>query len=189
MNYLKIYNDLIAKAKIENVKNNEYYETHHIKPKSLNGSDDDENLVKLTFRQHYVAHELLVKIHPDCKKLIHALWMMTITTQNSLIKLDLNEVDNRVRHRIECLKSDNKAMTYMTSYAYEKCRQIYRKMMDGHIMTEETRKLISERTKEKMNDPAVIKKVREACAKGSKGTRWYYDKETLQCFKQFPRRS
>ena len=80
-------------------------------------------------------------------------------------------------------------MKYMTSYAYEKCKSIFREMMNGHAVSEDTRKLISERTKEKMNSKEVIKKVREACAKGSKGTRWYYDKETLKCFKQFPRRS
>ena len=187
MNYLKIYNDLIEKAKIENVKNNEYYEIHHIKPRSLNGSDDDKNLVKLTFRQHYVAHELLVKIHPDCKKLIHALWMMTITTLNSIAKTDINEIDCRIRQRIDFLKKDYKTMKYMTSYAYEKCRQIYRDMMNGHVVTNKTRELISIRTKEAMNSHDIIKRVRKACSKGSKGTKWYYDKQTLECFKQFPR--
>ena len=189
MNYLKIYNNLIEKAKAENNKEDEYYEMHHILPKSLNGTDDAFNLVNLTFRQHYIAHELLVKIYPDCKKLIHALWMMTITTQSSLLKTDLNDVDFRIRKRIKFLKNDSKTMKYITSHAYEKCRQIYRNMMNGHIVTDKTKKLISERTKAMMNDPSVVKKVRASCAKGSKGTKWYYDKKTLKCFKQFPRRS
>lgn len=40
----------------------EYFETHHIVPKSLGGTDDKNNLVNLTAREHYIAHLLLVKI-------------------------------------------------------------------------------------------------------------------------------
>jgi len=37
------------------------YEIHHIIPKSLGGSDNKENLVLLTAREHYIAHWLLYK--------------------------------------------------------------------------------------------------------------------------------
>jgi len=67
MNYRLIYDRLIEKAKAENTEDRqEYFEKHHIIPRSIGGSDDDANLVNLTFRQHYVAHELLVKINPEC---------------------------------------------------------------------------------------------------------------------------
>lgn len=39
-----------------------YTESHHIIPKSLGGSNEKENLVKLTPKQHYIAHRLLTKI-------------------------------------------------------------------------------------------------------------------------------
>ena len=35
---------------------------HHILPKSLGGTDDPKNLVRLSYRQHFVAHRLLMKI-------------------------------------------------------------------------------------------------------------------------------
>jgi hypothetical protein len=35
---------------------------HHIIPKSLGGPDTNSNIVKLSYRQHYVAHRLLMKI-------------------------------------------------------------------------------------------------------------------------------
>ena len=38
-----------------------YSEVHHIVPKSLGGSDNASNLIKLTARQHYVAHWMLWK--------------------------------------------------------------------------------------------------------------------------------
>lgn len=41
----------------------EYYEKHHILPKSLGGTDDEDNLVLLTSREHFLCHYLLVKMY------------------------------------------------------------------------------------------------------------------------------
>lgn len=62
MNYQKIYNDLIQYAKGQKLSIGQYVEVHHIIPKSLDGTDDNANLITLTARQHYIAHMLLVKI-------------------------------------------------------------------------------------------------------------------------------
>jgi hypothetical protein len=62
MNYQRHYNALIQKAL--NRSNPEgYTEKHHIVPRSIGGSDDPNNLVVLTAREHCVAHLLLAKIH------------------------------------------------------------------------------------------------------------------------------
>lgn len=39
-----------------------YSERHHIIPKSLGGSDDPDNLVRLTGKEHYICHLLLTKM-------------------------------------------------------------------------------------------------------------------------------
>ena len=39
------------------------YEIHHIIPKCLNGTNKKSNLVKLTYREHYIAHRMLVKMY------------------------------------------------------------------------------------------------------------------------------
>jgi 5-methylcytosine-specific restriction endonuclease McrA len=39
-----------------------YYEAHHIIPRALGGSDNPENLVLLTEREHYLCHRLLVRM-------------------------------------------------------------------------------------------------------------------------------
>lgn len=70
MDYSKIYNDLINDA-VRNPKPEVYKEKHHILPKCLGGNDSPENLVRLTARQHYLAHWLLYKIHKS-PKLVHA---------------------------------------------------------------------------------------------------------------------
>jgi hypothetical protein len=79
MNYQKIYNDLILKAKQENrIKySGIYYEKHHIIPKCLGGSNIKDNLILLTAREHFVAHKLLLLIHPKNRGLIYAFWRLT----------------------------------------------------------------------------------------------------------------
>ena len=74
MNHQKIYNSIISKALIENRKKYDgvYYENHHIKPKCIKGTNDKENLVLLTAREHYVCHKLLTKLYPKNRSLIYA---------------------------------------------------------------------------------------------------------------------
>jgi hypothetical protein len=38
-----------------------YTEVHHIVPRSLGGSDDADNLIRLTARQHFIAHWMLAR--------------------------------------------------------------------------------------------------------------------------------
>lgn len=71
MNYQKIYDAIIEKAKLRD-EIECYYEKHHIIPKSLGGLDSIENLVKLTFKEHFVCHRLLTKIYPKENKMHYA---------------------------------------------------------------------------------------------------------------------
>lgn len=54
-----------------------YTERHHIIPKCMDGSDDFENIVELTPREHFIAHLLLVKIYPKNYRLVYAARRMT----------------------------------------------------------------------------------------------------------------
>lgn len=102
MNYQKIYDNLINKRKnilLENC----YFERHHIIPKCLGGDDSTDNLVNLTPEEHFLAHQLLVKIYPTHQGLKYALYLMTISpsgkrNNNKLygwIKRDYS--DNRIQ--------------------------------------------------------------------------------------------
>jgi hypothetical protein len=81
MNYQKHYNNLIDRAK--NRVLDGYVEKHHILPKCMGGSNEIENLVALTAEEHFVAHQLLIKIYPDEHKLVYAARMMCLTTQKT----------------------------------------------------------------------------------------------------------
>lgn len=58
--YTKWYNSIINNARSRNLDG--YKEIHHIIPKSLGGSNNKNNLVKLTAREHFVCHLLLIKM-------------------------------------------------------------------------------------------------------------------------------
>jgi len=81
MNYKKHYDSLMSKARKRKSLRG-YYEVHHILPKSLGGEDTKDNLVKLTAREHFVAHWLLHRMIPDNSKLSFAFKMMaTVKTE------------------------------------------------------------------------------------------------------------
>lgn len=62
--YTKWYWNIIEKRLRE--EPNDYYERHHIIPKFMGGGNEKNNLVKVTGREHYILHLLLMKI---CEKI------------------------------------------------------------------------------------------------------------------------
>jgi hypothetical protein len=101
MNYQKIYDQIIDRAKRENrlYGKDVYYERHHIIPKCMGGEGrvgqwkNHPNIIVLTAREHFICHWLLCRIYPGNKKLAHAFWFM------SKQKSDNQERDYRVSSR------------------------------------------------------------------------------------------
>ena len=65
MDYQKIYSQIIDDRKQRKLEADVYYENHHIIPKCLGGTNQKSNLVKLTAREHYIAHLLMYKAAKD----------------------------------------------------------------------------------------------------------------------------
>lgn len=59
MNYEKLYFKFVESFKQQTIEDGEYTEKHHIIPRYAGGSDDEENLVKVDYRQHIFLHKLL----------------------------------------------------------------------------------------------------------------------------------
>jgi hypothetical protein len=57
-----------------------YYETHHLQPRSLGGSDCASNLVQLTYREHFLIHWLLTKVNSGAslRKMQRAMLALTM---------------------------------------------------------------------------------------------------------------
>lgn len=75
MDYRRHYEMLIGRSRGRLVDC--FVERHHVIPKCMGGLDDESNIARLTPEEHYIAHQLLVKMHPDNKKLVYAAWAMT----------------------------------------------------------------------------------------------------------------
>lgn len=109
MDYPKIYQQLIDRARSRQLSG--YKESHHIVPKCLGGTDDPSNLVNLTPEEHYVAHQLLVKIHSNNGRLLYAAIMMCSNRIN-------NKLYGWLRRRLSSTQS--KAMTGSSNNMFNK---------------------------------------------------------------------
>lgn len=86
MNYQKIYNQIIDKAKSKKRKklkikdlNYQCFEAHHIIPRCMGGEGksydhNHPNIVLLTAREHFICHWLLHRMYPENIGLSHAFW-------------------------------------------------------------------------------------------------------------------
>jgi hypothetical protein len=60
--YTKTYFRIIEAAKSNIKETNDGKQTHHIIPRCMGGTDDPDNLVVLTYKQHRVCHRLLIEM-------------------------------------------------------------------------------------------------------------------------------
>jgi hypothetical protein len=74
MNYQNIYNNLVQKAQSRELDG--YVEKHHIVPKCMGGGNIESNIVRLSAKEHFIAHKLLVRIYPNTKGVWYALIAM-----------------------------------------------------------------------------------------------------------------
>lgn len=58
-----------------------YTENHHIIPKCMGGTDDPDNIIKLTARQHFIAHWMLWKAF-NTPAMAYAFFLMAVPNRN-----------------------------------------------------------------------------------------------------------
>ena len=80
--YTRWYYNIVNHAKPRTITG--YTEKHHIIPKSCGGDNSKDNLVRLTAREHFVCHLLLVRMVEGhfCYKMAYALNRMLTTNNN-----------------------------------------------------------------------------------------------------------
>lgn len=103
MNYEKIYNKLVESRKERILFDGENYEKHHIIPKSLGGDDSKENVVFLTYKEHFLAHKLLFEFKRggDKIKMGYALHKMcTINNKNQTYRIKCGKEYEQIKKEI-----------------------------------------------------------------------------------------
>jgi len=149
MNYQKIYDQLIDRAKTRKLEG--YKERHHVIPRCIGGTNDSENLVDLTAREHFIAHKLLCEIYPNDDKIFFAYRMMAIMKQSNdnerLYHISSREFD---RIRTESIKkignmNRGKKLSPKSKESIEK--QLATRKLNGYTHSIETKQKISNSNK------------------------------------------
>lgn len=146
--YSKIYDAIIDRASkdFRSKGNGIYYESHHILPKSLGGSNSKSNLVLLTAREHYLCHLLLIKMTDgeNRSKMIYSLWRLS--NGNTPVKSRQYEVARK--NHIQLLRETPKT---------EEHKRKISEANKGKTLSEEHREKLrkpkSEEHKEKLRKP------------------------------------
>ena len=132
MNYKQIYNQLISKRQQETPPENCYTETHHIKPKSLGGTNETTNLVKLTAREHYIAHLLLAKIYNTYGMYAAVIYMQTGRHKNRHFKFN-----SRLYQKIREEFANKMSQKMKGTHHSEETKQKMSKSRKGKHLSEE----------------------------------------------------
>lgn len=112
--YEKWYKDITKRGQTRLLET--YTEIHHITPRSLGGSDSKENITKLTAREHFICHWLLIKIYKTGEE--H--WKM-------LNALRIMRAEN---------KNQNRYKTKITSRVYQQLKEEYSKLQSERVKGE-----------------------------------------------------
>ena len=160
--YAKWYYIIIDAAK-ERMINDEYYEKHHIIPKSLGGSNDSSNLVHLTAREHFLCHWLLTKMcEGEAKKKMHfALKRCSDSKNGKIISSWQYEIARKAQSkaRKNSITSDetrskiSKSMTGKKFGPISESRRI--KLRNSQLLRNSASRIHSAETKEKMRKPKI----------------------------------
>jgi len=141
MDYRKHYDKLINRAIDRKIDG--YTEKHHIVPRCMGGNNETSNLVCLTPEEHYVAHQLLVKIYPGNLKIIQGANAM------ANLKAPGKQVEGRAKNKLFGWLRKRKAelqrgMRYPQD-VYDRAAAKNR----GQKRSDETKAKISEKAKER----------------------------------------
>lgn len=102
MDYKKIYDNLINTRRNRKIDSNIIYEKHHIIPKCFGGGNG-LNIIKLTFKEHFIAHKLLFKFTTgiDKTKMGFALHRMcTINNSNQKYRISTSRQFEKIKKEI-----------------------------------------------------------------------------------------
>jgi len=198
MNYKAHYNTLIERARTRLLEG--YSERHHVVPVCMGGGNETENIVRLTAAEHYVAHQLLVKIYPDNSRLAKAAYMMTVDNNGERVTNRLygwlKEKNSKAQSKlmtgsIPWNKGKNNAYSAESKDKISKSLKIYHANNDhqrgmlGKKHTEETKIKMSESRTGKSNafyGKKHTEETKQKISKALKGKVGWFNNGCEECY-------
>lgn len=126
----------------------EYHERHHIIPKCMDGTNDDDNLIDLSAREHFEAHRLLALENPDNEKLVYAWWYMSVCDNNGLRKYSISADEYEQSRKCFVDKISGKNNIWYDIHRFGEDNPMY-----GKTHSQETRDKISNKMKSLYQNP------------------------------------
>ena len=134
----------------------EYHERHHIIPKCCGGTNDDDNLIDLFPREHFIAHKMLVDENPDNNGLIYAFGCMLWAKNESQERYEVSPDEyEEIKIKFSKAMSENAKIRFANpekNPMYEIHRFGEENPMFGRHHSELSRKKIGEKSKERLLD-------------------------------------
>nr|DAN91928.1 MAG TPA: HNH endonuclease [Caudoviricetes sp.] len=158
MTYEKFINNILETRGRFNC-GEEYHERHHIVPKCMGGTNEEENLIDLFAREHFEAHRMLALENPDNDKLVYAWWNMAHIKGKNQDRYKLTSEEYE-----EAKKALSKAMRelHLGKKLSEEHKQKIAEAGQGRFVSEETRKKIGEANRGKTPSEEAKRKNSEA---------------------------
>ena len=184
--YIKLIFEAKSKSKERNVDLNGYYEIHHIFPKSIYPEYvyNKHNLIKLTYKEHFIAHKLLSEFIP-CYSTKVAFAMMSCATNDRKHKRTLEEITPEEyelcrKARIDAYKNrteeekkilyDKVNETIHSKYTKEEIKEYHRKGWETVLKLDKVEEIIEKRkqtlsnfTEEQLNTYIEQRKIAGKC--------------------------
>ena len=148
--FKKIYDNLVNSRKSRGLDKKQidfYTEAHHIVPRCLGGTDEEDNLVLLSYREHIIAHLLLARIYDSCNELGHAADLMYYSPKNTKtphdgVKLTTRYLEELKIKSIKFLQDEKKIIGQVGIRFSQERKENMSKTLKGHKNSEHAKKIV-----------------------------------------------
>ena len=146
----------------------EYHERHHIIPKCMNGTNDNDNLIDLYAKEHFIAHKLLAEENPENKSLTYAWHCMAFMSRKDTERYELTPEEYeevRIAFRMSISGENShrfgKPSPNKGCHLSQETKDKIRAANKGKIVEQKTRIKQSQSQKERFKDIEERKKYKE----------------------------
>lgn len=180
MTYKEFINNILKNRGRFGIPKDTYKERHHIIPICMGGDSEENNLIDLYAKEHFIAHKLLAIENPDNYGCVYAWIMMAYRksdNQEREYEITPDEYEelrklcsqNASKHFKKLWENPDYVEKMKHRKSYERTAQHRQRLSEcnkGKIVSEETRNKISKKNKGRKRTEEFKKRISE-CSRGS----------------------